>query len=63
MRNNVPVAHAGADRWLRQLLLYRYSVLLNQLKAQFPMTAEQEQALRNRILNHEWIKSAYTPES
>jgi len=53
--------HTSAERWLRQLLVYRYSVLLNQLKSQYPtMTAEQEYALRSRILSHEWISQAYT---
>jgi hypothetical protein len=51
---------ANAERWLRQLLYYRYSILLAQLKSQFPLTPEQEEALTKRILSIDWISEAYT---
>lgn len=54
----MPQDRNNAQRWLRQLLLYRYSVLLVQLKSQFPLTPEQEEALKRRILNIEWIDEA-----
>lgn len=48
----------NAQRLLRQLLLYRYSVLLAQLKSQFSLTSEQEEALTRKILSIEWIDGA-----
>jgi hypothetical protein len=48
----------NAERWLRQLLFYRYSVLLAQLKSQFPLTPEQEEVLMRRILSIEWVDGA-----
>lgn len=50
---------ANALRWRRQLMLYRYSVLVAQLKRAFPMTEEQQEAIEKRILNIEWIDSAF----
>ena len=48
----------NAERWLRQLLFYRYSVLLAQLKSQFPLTPEQEEALTQKVINIAWIDAA-----
>jgi hypothetical protein len=49
----------NADRFMIQLLLYRYEILLTQLKSSFTVTEEQEEALRRRIINTEWITSAF----
>ena len=58
-----PATHrANAQRWARQLLLYRYSVLLAQLKSAFPVTSEQEEALNRTILNMTWIDSAFNSD-
>ena len=56
---SMPSTNTNAQRWMRQLLLYRYSILLAQLKSQFPLSETQEQLLRAKILNMNWIDSAY----
>jgi len=56
---SMPSSNTNAQRWMRQLLLYRYNILLTQLKSQFPLSEEQEQVLRAKILNMNWIDSAY----
>jgi hypothetical protein len=53
----MPSTHA--KQWLRQLLRYRYSILLAQLKSQFPVTETQEELLQQRIFNMEWIDGAF----
>jgi hypothetical protein len=58
-RADMPAQNANAQRMMRQLLLYRYSILLTQLKSQFPLSEEQETALKQRILSMDWIDAAY----
>jgi hypothetical protein len=53
----------AADRFMTQLLLYRYEILLAQLKSSFTITEDQEEALRRRIINTEWIVSAFKTDS
>ena len=55
---SAPVATLNAERWRRQLLIYRYSVLLAQLKSQFQLSPEQEEALTRKILSIEWVDGA-----
>jgi hypothetical protein len=51
--------NANAQRWMRQLLLYRYSILLEQLKSQFLLSDTQENQIRAKILSMDWIDTAY----
>jgi hypothetical protein len=44
---------------MRQLLLYRYSILLEQLKSQFLLSDTQENQIRAKILSMDWIDAAY----
>lgn len=55
--------HPSADRFVYQLLLYRYEILLKQLKAAFPVSEEQEQALREKILTIAWVQSALADQT
>lgn len=55
----MPSRNVNARRWMRQLLLYRYSILILQLKSQFQLSEEQEHAIRTKILNIDWIDSTY----
>ena len=57
-RRTMP-SHTHAEQWLRQLLLYRYSILLSQLKNAFPLTEEQESVLRQKVLSIAWIDGAF----
>jgi hypothetical protein len=49
-----------AKAWLRQLLLIRYNLLLQNLKAHFPVNQQEEEALTRTILNIQWLESAVT---
>ena len=53
-------SNSNAQRYMRQLLLYRYSILLAQLKSQFQLSETQEIAIRTKILNMDWIDAAFT---
>ena len=48
-----------AERWMRQLLRYRYYLLLERLKTQFPVESTQFEALNQKILNNAWIDEAF----
>ncbi len=49
--------------WVRQLLLIRYHQLLTNLKSQFPVSQEQEDALMKKILNIDWLESAFAEQA
>jgi hypothetical protein len=53
----------SADRFMIQLLLYRYEVLLNQLSAQFSLSEEQKAMLREKILTVSWVQNAFVDQT
>jgi len=51
-----------AKRFLRQLLLHRYSELLKKLQATFPVSEEHMKRLRDLVLNVDWVDEALDQE-
>ena len=51
-----------ARRFLRELLMYRYSQLLLIVEKHCPMTHEQKNELYKTILNLEWIDQVFDPD-
>jgi hypothetical protein len=47
--------YPDADRFLREMLLHRYSQIINSMEAKFSLTKEQMVLLRERILNIRWM--------
>ena len=50
-----------ARRFLRELLMYRYSQLLLAVEKHCPRTEHQKTKLYKIILNLEWIDQAFDP--
>jgi len=50
-------------RFLREILMYRYSQLLLNVEKHYPMSPEQKEQIYKRILNIRWIDSAFADES
>ena len=48
-----------AQRWLRQILLYRYQLLLQKIEKEFSLTDDQRTTIEKQILNLSWIDRAY----
>jgi hypothetical protein len=47
--------YPDADRFLREMLLNRYSQIINSMEVKFSLTKEQIALLRERILNIQWM--------
>jgi hypothetical protein len=50
-----------ARRFLRELLMYRYSQLLLEVTKHCPMSEAQKTKLYKTILNLEWIDACFAP--
>jgi len=44
--------------WLRQMLIYRYTELIEKIDKLYGIAAERKAELLKRIINNEWIDSA-----
>ncbi len=49
--------HETGERFVRQLLLHRYKMLLDKIGKTYPLTEQQKRALEEKILNIQWIDS------
>jgi hypothetical protein len=58
----MPTSYPESRRFLREILMYRYSQLLLKIEKQYPMTPEQKDRLYKRILNIGWIDSAFAAD-
>jgi hypothetical protein len=52
-----------SERFLRQLLLYRYQQLLMRIESVYNPTEEQKAALTAKILHLSWIDSAWSTKN
>jgi hypothetical protein len=50
--------HETGERFVRQLLLHRYKMLLDKIGKTYPLTEQQKHALEEKILNIHWIDTA-----
>jgi hypothetical protein len=54
-----PETNTEARRFLREFLMYRYSQLLLNVTKHQSMTEQQKSQLYKKILNLEWIDTAF----
>jgi hypothetical protein len=47
--------YPAADRFLRELLLYRYHQFIQTMEAKFSLTKEQVSLLQEQILTVHWL--------
>lgn len=52
-----------SERFLRQLLLYRYQQLLKRIETVYNPTEEQKAALEAKILHLSWIDPAWSTKN
>ena len=55
MKSLTPKMHEQSVRFMRQLLLQRYKTILDKLKTVYNLSDTQMAALREKVLNIQWM--------